>query len=239
MQTKKIYKRDSILIAGVVTLSLLFSACTSSNEKDESTEDDKEMIEEQSDANMSSTGMLHEADFDKTLEEYTVKYPELEYTYIETKDGKLATTKGNYQLKVEGIDNQSDLDKFVAYVEANYAMKRENTNTNVEVAAKPQGGFDGYYEALKNNTSYPKEALKADVGGTVFVEFVVDDKGQVSNVKAMEGMYYTKERAFMDELDAAAVEAVKETQWDWIPAKQGGKPVKMKMEIPITFDPEA
>jgi len=239
-----IYLKKNIFKSGLAAMSLsalfLVTSCNppaSENEdKTDSTEvGSAKVADDQADAHMSSTGMR-----DKTIEKYAAKYPELQYTYVETEDGELATSKGNYKLKVEGIEDEKDLQDFVTYVEQAYATNKEmrgKFNQSIEETATPKNGYNAYYNALEENTEYPDEALAEDVGGTVFVEFVIDENGQVTNVTPQEGMYYTRNRQYMDQLDQAAVEAIKTTDWNWVPAKQGNQPVKMKMEIPITFDP--
>jgi len=230
----------SVLTTGILATLFLVASCSTPSTKDES-ENDSTAVEEvatsQSDAQMSSTGMR-----DKAIREYTNKYPELEYTFVRTEDGKLATSRGNFELKVQGIEDEKDLQDFITYLEETYASNkklRSEFNKNIEEKAAPSNGFDAYYTALSENTNYPEEALNADIGGTVFVEFVVTENGEVTNVKPQEGMYYTRDRLYMNQLDEAAVEAVKSTNWDWEPAKQGDQAVKMKLEIPITFDPNA
>lgn len=229
-----------VLTTVLIATVFIVASCSTPSSKDESENDSAEVEEvapSQSDAQMSSTGMR-----DKAIREYTNKYPELQYTFVRTEDGELATSRGNFELKVRGIEDDKDLQDFITYLEEAYASNkklRSEFNKNVEEKATPSNGYEAYYTALSENTNYPEEALNADVGGTVFVEFVVTENGDVTNVKPQEGMYYTRDRLYMNQLNEAAVEAVKTTDWDWEPAKQGDQVVKMKLEIPITFDPNA
>lgn len=238
------YKRNntisSALTAGLLSVLFLVASCSTPSSKDES-ENDSTAVEEvassHSDAQMSSTGMR-----DKAIREYTTKYPELEYTFVRTPDGKYATTRGNYELKVKGIEDEKDLQDFIIYMEETYASNKKSRsefNKNIEEKAAPSKGYEAYYTALSENTNYPEEALEAEVGATVFVEFVVTENGEVTNVKSQEGMYYTRDRLYMNQLDEAAVNAVKATSWEWEPARQGERAVEMKLEIPITFDPNS
>jgi protein TonB len=64
------------------------------------------------------------------------------------------------------------------------------------------------------------------IDGKVFVEFVINKDGSISDVRAVKGI-----GAGCDE------EAVRVVQGapSWTPGKQRGKPVKQRMVLPITF----
>ena len=73
---------------------------------------------------------------------------------------------------------------------------------------------------------YPAQARRMGVEGKVFVQFVVDKDGSLTDVKAVKGI-----GAGCDE---EAVEIVKSAP-KWKPGKQRGKAVRVRMIIPITF----
>ncbi len=73
---------------------------------------------------------------------------------------------------------------------------------------------------------YPREMLRANVSGEVVVDYVVDEKGNVSEAKVVRSSH----REFED----SAVECV--LKWKFHPALEDGKPVKTRMRIPITFN---
>ena len=231
----------TVLFIGALAFMIFIAGCDSPKSHDEDETDSTEMSLDENDMDVNPTTTNNSANAstpDATMQSYVDRYPNMEYSYIQTEDGNIATLKGNYQVKVDGIDNDDDMDEFIKFVEQNYANKelsRKEYNKNIEEEAEPKNGFDAYYTALKNNIEYPEDALDEEVGGTVFVEFIVDENGKVTNVTPMEAMYYTKNKKYMEEFDQAAVEAIKKTDWNWTPAKQGDKPVKMKLEIPITF----
>ncbi|MBL3654753.1 energy transducer TonB [Fulvivirga sediminis] len=227
----------AVLLIGALAFMIFVMGCESPKQNNEQAADtvsiDNSAVEPNNVA-------VHEED--STIHALVEKYPELEYSYIQTEDGNIVTVKGNYQVKVDGIDNDQDLNKFVKYVEGHFAdqeLMRKEYNKNVQTAAEPKDGYDAYYQAIKTNVEYPEEALDNNVGGTVIVEFVVDENGKVSEVKPVESIYYTKNKEYIEALDEAAVEAIKTTDWTWTPAKQGNSPVRMKLEIPITFEAES
>lgn len=94
-----------------------------------------------------------------------------------------------------------------------------------EVQPKPVGGYESYYAKLSKNLKYPKQAIRQQVDGRVYVEFVVDRNGTVGNIKIVKGI-----GAGCDE-EAMRVLAL--TKWE--PGKQRGRPVNVRMIIPVIF----
>ena len=83
------------------------------------------------------------------------------------------------------------------------------------------GGLEGIQKSIK----YPEMARRAGIEGRVFVQFVVDEKGNVIDPVVVRGI-----GAGCDE---AALEAVKKAKF--IPGKQRGRPVKVQYALPVTF----
>ncbi len=73
---------------------------------------------------------------------------------------------------------------------------------------------------------YPEIAIKAGVEGRVFVEFVVDENGDVLNPVVVKGIG--------GGCDEAAIEAVLHAKFK--PGRQRGKAVRVRYVIPIHFD---
>jgi protein TonB len=98
----------------------------------------------------------------------------------------------------------------------------------VEETAAPVGGMNAFYEYVgkKMAGKYPAQARRMGLEGRVFVEFVVEKNGKLTDVKAIKGI-----GAGCDEL---AVKVVQEAP-AWKPGKQRGKPVRQKMVLPIVF----
>ena len=96
----------------------------------------------------------------------------------------------------------------------------------VEETAVPIGGLPAFYEYVKGNLKYPGQAKRMDIQGKVFVQFVIEKDGTITDVVAIKGI-----GAGCDE------EAVRVLQNSpkWKPAKQRGKPVRQRMVLPITF----
>ena len=78
------------------------------------------------------------------------------------------------------------------------------------------------YQYLK----YPQEAIRDGIQGRVLVDFIIDEKGKVTDVKVLKGVDPL--------LDEAAVKVVSASP-DWKPARHQGKKVKSEMSIYVEF----
>lgn len=96
----------------------------------------------------------------------------------------------------------------------------------VEETATPKGGMQAFYDYVGKKLKYPAQARRMGTEGKVFVQFVINRDGTISDVVAIKGI-----GAGCDE------EAVRIIQSSpaWAPGKQRGKPVKQRMVLPITF----
>jgi protein TonB len=98
--------------------------------------------------------------------------------------------------------------------------------TIVEESAAPKGGMAAFYKYVGDKMKYPPQARRMGIDGKVFVEFVINKDGSISDVKAVKGI-----GAGCDEEAVRVVQSAPQ----WTPGKQRGKPVKQRMVLPITF----
>jgi len=94
-----------------------------------------------------------------------------------------------------------------------------------EVMPEPINGYAGFYQLLRETVKYPRKAQQLDIQGKVFVEFVVDEEGNLGNLKVVKGIG--------SGCDEEAMRILKLTKWK--PGKQRGVPVKVRMVQPIYF----
>lgn len=73
---------------------------------------------------------------------------------------------------------------------------------------------------------YPKEAVHNGVQGRVLVDFVIDERGKVTDVKVLKGVD--------DLLDAEAVRVISASP-DWKPGRLNGRKVKSELSIYVEF----
>lgn len=96
----------------------------------------------------------------------------------------------------------------------------------VEQSATPKGGMEAFYKFISNTIRYPAQARRMGIEGKVFVEFVVDRDGTLTQFTVVKGI-----GAGCDE---EAIRVLKSAP-PWNPGKQRGKPVRQRMVIPIFF----
>ena len=98
--------------------------------------------------------------------------------------------------------------------------------TIVEEQPTPDGGMPAFYDFVRKNLKYPSQARRMGIEGKVFVQFVVDKDGTITDVQAIKGI-----GAGCDE---EAIRVLSKHP-KWKPGKQRGRPVRVRMVIPITF----
>ena len=88
------------------------------------------------------------------------------------------------------------------------------------------GGREAFYQYVQNNFKYPSQARRMGIEGRVFVQFVVEKKGNITEVQAVRGIGAG--------CNQEAVRIIKNMP-KWKAGKQRGKAVKVRMILPITF----
>ena len=88
------------------------------------------------------------------------------------------------------------------------------------------GGDEARIKFLQDNVLYPEEARKRGVQGTVFVQFVIEPDGRVSDVEIVRGI-----GAGCDEEVVRVVESMPR----WIPGRHQGKAVRVQFMMPFRF----
>ena len=102
--------------------------------------------------------------------------------------------------------------------------------TVVEAYPEFEGGVTAFNAHIMKEIRYPLQARQVGVEGRVDVQFVVDKDGSISHVEAMRGIGAG--------CDKEAVRVVKSLPW-FKPAMQNGKPVRVRMVVPIVFQLKA
>lgn len=89
------------------------------------------------------------------------------------------------------------------------------------------GGYKAFYKYINKRLKYPSQARRMGIEGKVFLNFIIDREGNITNIKVTRGI-----GAGCDE---AAIKALQNAP-KWNPGKQRGIPVKVNMSLPITFN---
>lgn len=104
-----------------------------------------------------------------------------------------------------------------------------DTSVYAVVDEMPQfnGGDSTLVNYIKEFVHYPATITTPGVyEGKVFVNFIVEKDGTLSNIKVLKGIG--------EEFDAEAVRAVRDMP-AWIPGKKDGEPVRVSFTLPINF----
>jgi protein TonB len=97
----------------------------------------------------------------------------------------------------------------------------------VEEPASFQGGdLNSFREWVEKNLEYPPVAAENGISGKVYVQFAVNSKGEVVDVKVLRGVDPS--------LDKESIRVIMSSP-KWNPAKQGGRNVKQQFVIPLSF----
>lgn len=86
---------------------------------------------------------------------------------------------------------------------------------------------DSLIHFISQNISYPESARESRIEGTVYVNFVIDESGNVTNSSVMRDI-----GAGCGEVALAVVNAMPK----WEPGIHEGKPVNVKLNLPINFN---
>jgi TonB family protein len=98
--------------------------------------------------------------------------------------------------------------------------------TVVDNQPAPEGGIKEFYQHIVKNLKYPAQARKAGIEGKVFIQFVVNEYGELTEFKSLKGIGHG--------CDEEAIRVLQNAE-AWNPGTTNGKPVKVRMVLPITF----
>jgi protein TonB len=98
--------------------------------------------------------------------------------------------------------------------------------TSVEQVPEFPGGLDAFIKYLSRNIKYPAVARENNTQGKVFVSFVCEKDGSLTDVKVARGIG--------DGCDEEAVRVIKASP-HWKPGIQNGRPVRVAYSVPINF----
>ena len=109
----------------------------------------------------------------------------------------------------------------------------ENSFTNdnqpyviVEDMPEFPGGTEALLKYIAENVVYPEQAKNDTIQGTVYLKFVVDKTGKVTQTEVIRGVH-----PLLDEESIKVVNSLPE----WTPGRKSGKNVDVAMQIPIKF----
>lgn len=96
----------------------------------------------------------------------------------------------------------------------------------VEVFPEFPGGMNAWAKFIQRNLRYPAIAQESAVQGKVFLSFVVEKDGNISDVKVLRGIGYG--------CDEEAIRVIKKSP-RWKAGMQNNLPVRVRFQMPIAY----
>ena len=130
------------------------------------------------------------------------------------------------ELEIE--DTEADQNTEIQFVEIDEEAEEAEAPVFYVVEDMPEfpGGTNALRKYIATHIVYPEIAKENGITGKVFIQFVVNKKGKIEQVKVMRGVDPS--------LDKEAIRVIKSLP-KYKPGKQRGKPVKVSFTVPINF----
>jgi TonB family protein len=113
---------------------------------------------------------------------------------------------------------------------AQTSQPAEDTNrvySNLDVRVKPIFSGGSVMKYINDAVVYPKQAMDSNIQGVVYISFIVEKNGTVTNVKVYRGIKRI--------IDSEALRVVS-LMPKWSPGSLNGKPVRVENTLPVRFD---
>jgi len=133
----------------------------------------------------------------------------------------------NIEIDAEA-DQNTEVEEYIAPVKQDDEESAEEAQIFMVVESMPEfpGGEAALYKFLGENIKYPQMAKESGIQGRVFVTFVVERNGSVTDVRVLRGIG--------GGCDEEAVRVVQNMP-SWTPGKQRGKAVRVQYNLPVKF----
>lgn len=106
------------------------------------------------------------------------------------------------------------------------APRTEDVFVAVEQEPQYPGGLDALRTFLSRSLNYPRAAASAGISGKIFLSFVVNTDGSLTDVQVLKGIGFG--------CDEEAIRVIRKMP-NWRPGKQSGRAVRVKYNLPISF----
>lgn len=137
---------------------------------------------------------------------------------LEPEIGSLPKEFGTQEVIIDSIEKGSFLTEFPTYREFLEIENADDRRMKTDIQMK---------NYVQSEATYPELARQLNIEGTVFVSFVVDKQGKITDVGIARGVH--------ESLDKEAIKAVKKLPM-MIPGKKSKKPVRAQYTIPVKFE---
>ena len=149
--------------------------------------------------------------------------PELNLDEIEVKQDD---EKRENEVKTSDLNDESQKNDAPVVPEDEEEEEEKTIFTVVESAPSFPGGDEALYKYLAENIKYPQLARDNGFQGKVYLTFVVERDGSITDIKVL--------RDIGGGCGAEATRVVKSMP-KWTPGKQRGKAVRVQFNLPVNF----
>ncbi|MBX2898726.1 MAG: TonB family protein [Cyclobacteriaceae bacterium] len=187
----------------------------------------------------SNMALEYPVEVQKKLAELKANHPKDEFIVVEMNESgqkkleelsKSISSNIKEMTVVKTTDSESGFVILVKGEKANtiaeFTQTEDGIFTVVEETAQPKGGMEEFYKYIMHNLVYPATARQKGIEGRVFVEFIINTDGSISDTRVLKGIG--------DGCDEEATRVVANAA-PWEPGKQKGIAVRQRMVIPIIF----
>ena len=147
---------------------------------------------------------------------------------VELQVGGVAMKKSFSGKQRGGESKEEQIDVEIDTIE-NMAVNEPDSGTVfmvVEAMPEYPGGDTALMKYLQNNLTYPEAAKESGVQGKVFVSFIIEKDGSLSDAIILRGLGYG--------CDQEALRVVQDMP-AWKPGQQRGKPIRVRFNLPVEF----
>lgn len=130
------------------------------------------------------------------------------------------------ELEINDIEADEDTQVEIVQIDEEEDEAEAEVFLIVETMPEFPGGDIALRKHIAQSVQYPEIAKENGIMGKVFVQFVVNKKGEVEQVKVVRGVDPA--------LDKEAIRVIQSLP-KWKPGEQRGKPVKVAYTVPINF----
>ena len=169
----------------------------------------------------------------KDMNDLQMLYPDADFVYMEAEGNSkdaISNLKDIDPMSIALVRNYNEENKVGFILNLNGPIQNRPDKNGVYVVvedgSKPEGGIQAFYERIKENLQYPTQAKKLGVEGRVYIQFVVNETGQLEDIKTVKGIGAGCDKAAMEALAISG---------SWSVPMVKGKAVKQRIILPITF----
>ncbi len=165
------------------------------------------------------------------------QYPEISYRYVYNEEKELEN------VVISGVNKEEDrkqLETWLIKIKENNDILMNRIGPRgyyyvTEQEALPKNGVEDFLRAVQSRVTYPEKAQELALEGNIYVSFLVNSDGELSNVSTTTGENLDKDSYYVKQMMKEAKNAIKYVNESWKPATVNGVPVAQWNMLPVRF----